>query len=195
MQPARKDGAMVAALTRVRFTADDYHRMADAGILDEDDRVELIDGEIVRMSPVGALHAGTTKKLNRLLSRTLGDTAVIGVQDPIRLADDTEPEPDLSVLRPRDDFYTESLPVPAEVLLLIEVADTSLLADRLVKIPRYARAGIPEVWLVDLDHRQIERHSGPTAEGYAAIKVIAEGQSLASSIVPTIVIRSADLLG
>jgi Uma2 family endonuclease len=185
---------VVAELTRVHFTVDDYHRMADAGILHEDDRVELIDGEIVRMSPVGAQHAGTTKILNRLLTLTLGDAAVIGVQDPVRLADDTEPEPDISVLRPRADFYTESHPVPEEILLLMEVADTSLLADRLIKIPRYARAGIPEVWLVDLDHRRIERHVGPTADGYTNVTVITGGQSLPSSVVPAVVIRADDIL-
>jgi Uma2 family endonuclease len=185
---------MAAVLTRVRFTVDDYHRMADAGILAEDDRVELIDGEIVRMSPVGAQHAGTTKKLNRLLTLTLGDAAMIGVQDPVRLADDTEPEPDISVLRPRADFYRQSHPVPPEILLLIEVADTSLLADRLVKIPRYARAGVPEVWLVDLDHRRIERHTGPAAAGYTDVTVIAAGESLPSSVLPEIVIRAHDLL-
>ncbi|MGI8915094.1 MAG: Uma2 family endonuclease [Chloroflexota bacterium] len=186
---------MAIALTRVRFTADDYHRLADAGILGEDDRVELIDGEIVRMSPVGAQHAGTTKKLNRLFNRTLGDAVVIGVQDPVRLGDDTEPEPDISVLRTRADFYTASLPVPAEILLLIRVADTSLLADRLVKIPRYARAGIPEVWLVDLDHKRIERHAGPAAEGYTDVTVIAEGQSLPSSVVQSVIIRANELPG
>lgn len=185
---------MAVELTRVRFTVDEYHRMADTGILHEDDRVELIDGEIVRMSPVGAQHAGTTKKLNRLLSRALGDAAVIGVQDPVRLADDTEPEPDISVLRPRADFYTESLPVPAEIVLLIEVADTSLLADRVVKIPRYARAGIAEVWLVDLDHRRIERYRRPSAAGYEDVTTIGPGGSLASVIAPTLVIRADDLL-
>jgi Uma2 family endonuclease len=185
---------MVAALTRVRFTVDDYHRMADAGILDEDDRVELIDGEIVRMSPIGPEHAGTTKTLNRLLTLTLGDAAMIGVQDPVRLADDTEPEPDLSVLRPRADFYRDSHPVPAEILLLIEVADTSLLADRLVKIPRYARAGIPEVWLVDLDHRRIERYRRPSAAGYEDVTTIEPGESLASVVAPKLVIRADDLL-
>lgn len=185
---------MAVELTRVRFTVDEYHRMADTGILHEDDRVELIDGEIVRMSPVGAQHAGTTKKLNRLLSRALGDAAVIGVQDPVRLADDTEPEPDISVLRPRADFYTESLPVPAEIVLLIEVADTSLLADRVVKIPRYARAGIAEVWLVDLDHRRIERYRRPSAAGYEDVTTIGPGGSLASVVAPTLVIRADDLL-
>lgn len=185
---------MVAALTRVRFTVDDYHRMAEAGILGEDDRVELIDGEIVQTSPIGAQHAGTTKKLIRPLTRTLGDTAMVSAQDPVRLADDTEPQPDISVLRPRADFYTASLPVPAEVLLLVEVADTSLLADRQVKIPRYARAGIPEVWLVDLANRRIERHTGPATEGYTDVAIIGEGESLPSSVLPAVVIRATDLL-
>lgn len=110
------------------------------------------------MIPVGSLHPGTVNRSNRLLGRAFRDTAVIAVQNPVRLADDTEPEPDLSVLRPRADLYTASIPVPAEVLLLIEVADTSLLADRLVKIPRYASAGIPA------SHRsRAGRHSAPDA--------------------------------
>jgi len=182
-------------LTRVRFNVTDYHRMIDAGILSEDDALELIDGEIVAMSPVGAHHSGTVKKLNRLLMQTLGNDAIIGVQDPIRLADDTEPEPDLSVLVPRSDFYTKSIPVPAEILLLIEVADPSLLADRLVKIPRYATAAIPEVWLVDLDNNRIERHNSPRAGVYRDVVVVGPGQVMASSVVPGVILSADQILG
>jgi Uma2 family endonuclease len=186
---------MAVELTRLRFSVDEYHRMASAGILGEDDRVELIDGEIVVMSPVGAHHSGTVNKLNRSLSRALGDKAVIGVQNPIRLTDDTEPEPDIAVLRPRADFYTESLPAPAEILLVIEVADTSLLADRMVKIPRYARAGIREAWLVDLENERIERHSGPEPGGYRDVATIARGQALASTAVRGLVLVADEILG
>jgi Uma2 family endonuclease len=187
--------AVAVELTRVRFNVDEYHRMMEAGILGEDDSVELIDGAIVAMSPVGAHHSGTVKKLNRLLGRMLGDDAVIGVQDPVRLADDTEPEPDIAVLLPRADFNTEAIPVPAEILVLLEVADTSLLADRLVKIPRYARADIGEVWLIDLDHRQIERHSGPQGGSYRDVVVIGKGQVLASTVLPAIVLAADQVLG
>ena len=185
---------MAVELTRVRFKVTDYHRMIEAGILGEDDAVELIDGEIVAMSPVGAHHSGTVKKLNHFLMQTMGNAAIIGVQDPIRLADDTEPEPDLSVLAPRADFYTKSIPVPAEILLLLEVADTSLLADRLIKIPRYAAAGIREVWLVDLDNNRIERHSGPQVGGYRDVVFIRPGQVLASTVVPGLTLAADQIL-
>lgn len=186
---------MTAELTRVRFSVADYHRMAEAGILDEDDRVELIDGEIVSMSPVGVRHSGTINRLNKLLVRTLGDAAVVAVQNPVQLTDDTEPEPDLAVLLPRDDFYTTAHPLPADVLFLIEVADSSLLADRRVKLPRYARAGIRESWLVNLEAGAIERHTDPGQEGYREVVTLAHGRRLASTAVPGLVLDSDQILG
>lgn len=172
---------MTAELTRVRFSVADYHRMAEVGILDEDDPVELIDGEIVYMSPVGVLHAGTINRLTKLLERSLGDVAVIAVQNPVQLSDDTEPEPDVAVLRPRDDFYSTAHPQPMDVLFLIEVADSSLLADRRVKVPRYGRAGVPETWLVNLEAGVIERYTQPSPDGYGVTVAFAHGQQLAST--------------
>lgn len=133
-----------------RFTVDDYNRMAETGILKEDARVELIEGEIKMMSPIGSRHASTVDRSDRALKRLLGDSYIVRVQGPILLDDYSEPQLDLAVLHFRDDFYAGGHPTPADVLLVIEVADSTLQEDRKVKMPLYARAGIPEAWLVDL---------------------------------------------
>jgi Uma2 family endonuclease len=140
--------------------------MARAGILPEDSRVELINGEIIDMAPIGSRHAAAVKQLTRILNRAVGDTAIVSVQDPIHLDPHTEPQPDLALLRPRDDFYKTAHPRAADVLLVIEVADTSLHYDREIKIPLYARHGISEVWLVDLLNNRINRFREGAADGY-----------------------------
>ena len=137
-------------LQRHRLSVDEYHRMARAGILPEDSRVELINGEIIDIAPIGSRHAATVKQLTRIVSRAVGDTAIVSVQDPIHLDPHTEPQPDLALLRPRADFYKTAHPRASDLLLITEVADTSLRYDREIKIPLYARHGIPEIWLVDL---------------------------------------------
>jgi Uma2 family endonuclease len=147
---------MAIEVARRRFTVVEYHRMGEAGILREGDRVELIDGEIVEMTPIGSRHASCVKRLNQLFVRALGDRAVVSVQDPIAIPPESEPQPDLALLRPRADFYAGGHPGPADVLLVVEVADTSAPFDRGVKIPLYARAGITEVWLVDLTTDTVE---------------------------------------
>jgi Uma2 family endonuclease len=151
---------MSTAIARKRFTVTDYYRMAETGIIHRDDRVELLDGEVRVMSPIGSWHAGVVMRLHSLLAKKLGDAAIISVQNPVRLGEFDEPEPDIAVLRPRDDFYTRSHPAATDVLLIIEVADTSLDYDRDEKLPRYAAAGVPEVWLVDLAAEAIERYCG-----------------------------------
>jgi Uma2 family endonuclease len=137
---------MAVQPTRYRFTRADYYRMAEAGILGEGDRVELIEGEIYRMSPIGPMHAGGVDRLNRLFSRTFGDAVIVRVQNPVVLDDYSEPEPDLTLLRPRADFYTGEHPNPEDILLAVEVADSSADWDRRVKAPLYVRSGIPELW-------------------------------------------------
>jgi len=174
---------MVEGISRRRFTSAEYHAMAEAGILSEDERVELIAGEIVRMAPIGSRHAGCVKRLNRQFS-LLGDRALVSVQDPIALGPSHEPEPDLAILRPREDDYTQSHPAPSDVLLLIEVADFSLDYDRTVKIPLYARAGIPEVWLVDLVQRAVEIYRQPSEGGYGDVRVLHPGDSLSPRAFP-----------
>lgn len=185
---------MAVELTHVRFSVGEYHRIAEVGIVGEDDRVELIDGELVRMSPVGSVHAATVRRLNRLLAAQAGDLLLVDIQNPLQLSDDTEPEPDVVVLRYRADFYESATPTVADAYFLIEVADSSLAYDRQVKIPRYARAGIPEVWLVDLDNRCIERHSNPTLEGYRDVVAIGSGQALASTVVSGLVLAADQIL-
>lgn len=144
-----------------RFSIADYHAMAAAGILGDDDRVELIDGEIIAMPPIGSPHGGRVKRLNGRLSAAVGDRAIVAVQDPIVLGEHSEPEPDLALLRPRADSYTDSHPVAADVLLVIEVADTSLGYDLRTKVPLYARHGVPEVWIIDILHQRALRFADP----------------------------------
>lgn len=167
---------------RRRFTVHDYHRMGEAGILHEDDRVELIEGEIVEMAAIGTRHFSCVNRLNRLLVMSVGDEAVVSVQNPVRLNEHTEPQPDLAVIRPRD--YRESLPEPDDVLLLIEVSDTTLAYDRGVKLSLYARAGIREVWIVDLPNVTIERYTGPSANGYQRADQARREQTLESIALP-----------
>ena len=149
---------------RRRFTVHDYHRMGEAGILREDDRVELIEGELVEMTAIGTRHFSCVNRLTRMLVMNVGNDAIVSVQNPVRLNEYNEPRSDLAVIRPRD--YKESLPMPEDVLLLIEVSDTTLAYDRGVKLPLYARAGIREVRIVDLPNESIARYTSPqTATG------------------------------
>jgi Uma2 family endonuclease len=170
--------------TRHRLTVADFHRIAEAGIFQEDDRVELIDGEIIDMAPIGSGHAGTVMALNRLLARALGDRAIVLVQSPVVLPEHSEPEPDLALLRPRQDFYRSGHPLPGDILLIIEVADTRLAYDRDVKIPLYARHGIPEVWLVDLEDRRLHVYTSPSASGYLECRILAAPGMLAPAELP-----------
>jgi Uma2 family endonuclease len=170
---------MALPLSRRRFNADEYERMAAAAILAEDDRVELIDGEIVEMAPIGHRHASCVNRLNRLFSLAFGDAAVVSVQNPVRLDDQSEPQPDLALLRPRADFYATGHPRPADVLLIVEVAETSGDYDRQVKLPLYARSGIPEAWLVDLQRDTVTSHRGPTADGYRTVQTLRRGEQVA----------------
>jgi len=180
-------------VTRRRFTVHDYHRMGEAGILHEDDRVELIEGEIVEMAAIGTRHFVCVNQLNRLLVRGVGDGAIVSVQNPVRLDEHSEPQPDLTVLRVRD--YRESLPGPEDVLLLIEVSDTTLAYDRNVKLPLYARAGIPEVWIVDLTGEVIERHIGPSGDSYRHVERARRGEEIRSSALPELSFGVEAVLG
>ena len=148
------------------FSRDDYYRMAAAGILGEDDRVELIEGAIIDMAPIGSRHGGAVMRLDHALQQVIGPNAQVSVQNPLLLNDRTEPQPDLLVLRPRPDFYSREHPGPADVFLLIEVAETSLVYDRDVKLPLYAAHGISEAWLVDLEGGRLGVYRQPGPAGY-----------------------------
>lgn len=166
-------GALESAplMTRHRVTVADYHRMDEAGFFAPDIRVELIEGEVIDMPAIGTRHASTVNRLTRLLTTAFGDTAIVAVQNPVRLGDYSEPQPDLLLLRPRTDFYASAHPTPADVLLLIEVADSSARYDREIKVPLYARHGVVEVWIVDLDARQVRFFRSPQGDTYADVTV------------------------
>ena len=154
-------------LPRRRLTVSDYHRMGEAGILAPDERVELIEGEIIAMPPIGPAHNGLVSRLIRLFDRAIGDRAIVQARGPVRLSDLSEPEPDLALLRPRDDFYMKRIPEAREALLLVEVADATLAKDRKVKVPLYARHGVPETWLVDVAGERVIAYREPGAGGDA----------------------------
>ena len=177
-----------------RFTVDEYHRMAEVGLLGEDERVELIGGEIVAMAPIGSRHAACVARLTRLLSRAVSD-AIVWVQNPVRLDDNTEVQPDVALLGPKHDFYVSEHPTTADVLLIIEVAETTVTYDRSVKLSLYAAAGVPEVWLIDLGADVVETYRSPTGESYSDVETIqAEGQ-LTSLAFPAASFGLESLLG
>lgn len=178
-----------------RFTVADYHRMAEVGILGEDSRVELIRGHIVDMAPIGAPHLGAVNRLTRLLVVMLAGRAVVSVQNPVRLDDGSEPEPDLAVLKSRADDYGLATPRADEVLLLIEVSDSTLQHDRDVKLPLYAESGIPEFWLVDLGGPAVEVYRQPSGGRYAqALRAGIDG-ALTIEALPGVTLTVSDVFG
>jgi Uma2 family endonuclease len=184
-----------AAVPRWRFTVDEYYRMAKAGILGEDDRVELIDGELIKMSPIGSRHAAAVSRCNYLFQRAFGDRAIVNVQNPVRLDPYSEPQPDVALLRPQPDFYARAHPGARDVLLIIEVVDTSARYDRLVKLPAYARFGIPEVWLLHLPRGWLEVHRDPSPDGYRQVRRYRRGERVSPLAFPDVAISVDDLLG
>lgn len=161
-----------------RFSVDEYHRIADAGLFGDNDHVELVEGEIIDMAPIASRHAACVNRLNRLLVSRLGERAIVSVQSPVRLGDLSEPQPDVAVLSPRSDFYAGSHPGPADVVVVVEVADTTVGWDRGVKVPLYGRAGVVEVWVVDLAAERVEVSRRPGADGYAESHRAGRGDQL-----------------
>lgn len=157
---------------RRRLTVDDFAKMCEAGILSADDRVELIDGELVEMPPMGPPHAGIVNHLAKILILHLGDRADVRVQSSVLLSRFTQPEPDLAVVRPDLDHYLQRHPDPGDILIAIEVADSSLAYDREEKMPRYAAAGVPEAWLVNVRARTITVYTEATSTGYRASRTL-----------------------
>jgi Uma2 family endonuclease len=183
-----------SVLQRHRLTVDEYYRMAEAGVLAPGARVELIEGEVVDMAPIGTWHASTVKKLIALLSAATQGHAIVAVQDPLRLSDASEPQPDLMLLRPRTDFYAQAHPGPADVLLLIEVSDSTAAYDRGIKLDLYAKHGVAEVWIVDLDNNVVRffRHGDGTA--YTDITATETPRATPVAALPGISIDLANLL-
>jgi Uma2 family endonuclease len=185
---------MVVEITRRRFTADDYQRMGRAGILSRADRVELIDGEIVAMAPIGPRHCAAVDRANRTMVMLVGDRAIVRVQGSVRLDVFHEPEPDLVLLRPRKDFYASAHPGPSDILLIVEIAESSLEYDRRVKAPMYARLGVPEYWLADLVAEDLSCYSRPEGGAYQDVQQYHRGQIAAPRLLPDCSIAVDDLL-
>ncbi len=155
-----------------------WRTLIDAGFFHEDDRLELLNGEIVEMSPIGSHHAASVRRLEEFLGQAYGELALISSQNPIQAGAGSEPEPDIALLVPRADFYASAHPGPQEILLLIEVADSSLEVDREVKGPIYAEAGIPEYWIVNLPERRIEVYRNPTSTLYKSMELFLEHEQI-----------------
>lgn len=179
------------ALTRRRFTVAEYYRLAEVGVLHEDDRIELIDGELIEMAAIGLAHAQAIVTLDELANSMVVKSARVSVQNPIHLGPRTEPQPDLALIRRR--LYTVTHPTPADIFLVIEVADSSLSYDRDVKLPLYAEAGIAEVWIVNLNGRTIERYSSLRDGRYTQITIAVPGDTLASLSLPALIVPVAQV--
>ncbi len=162
-----------------RLTATEFRRMAEAGILREDDRIELIEGVLIDMAPIGSRHASVVARLNAWLAGAAGGRFIVFPQNPVSLSEHSQPQPDLALLKPREDYYRRALPAAEDVLLLIEVADTTLDYDKTTKVPLYAKSGIAEVWLVNLPDAVIEVFREPSAHGYARVTRIERGERIA----------------
>ena len=198
MNESRTAGASTIAAAPPRhwkLTAEQYRRMGEVGILCEDDRVELLEGELYAMAPIGDWHNAGTDSFNRRLDRGIGDRGIVRVQGSFRLSPNSEPEPDILVLRFRPDFYRSGPPGPEDVLLLVEVADTTLAYDRDFKLPLYARAGIPEVWIVNRAALQIEVYREPEGNTYRSVTLVAREGTVTPLAFPDLSIPVREIVG
>ena len=183
-----------AWVARYRFDVHQYHTMAKAGVLREDDRVELIDGEIIAMSARGPAHVGAVNFSAMFWVMSLRERAVVQIQSSVRLDEWNEPEPDVAILKPRDDFYASRHAGPDDVLLLIEVSDTTLRYDRRIKLALYARFGIPEFWIVNIRARSIEVYTDPVNGEYTSLQTFRRGQTATPTAFPDVVLPVADVI-
>ena len=176
------------------FTVDEYYRMAEVGILGPEDRVELIDGEIFEMSPIGSRHLACVNRATRLFVSTCANRVVVSVQNPLQLSNYTEPEPDVVLLKPRSDEYAAKKPMAEDALLVIEVAETTLKFDRRVKLPRYAKAGIPEVWIENLVDDVLLVYRDPIGNRFATELTLRPGESVSPIAFPDAIFAIDQLL-
>jgi Uma2 family endonuclease len=186
---------MSVQLLKRKFTVEQYHKMAESGILTEDDRVELIRGEIVEMSPIGRRHAACVSRLVRLFTQRLETRVIVSPQNPVELDNTSQPQPDVALLQPRADFYESGHPQSSDIFLLVEVADTTIEIDREIKIPLYAEDNIAEVWLVDINEQCLEVYRQPAPIGYQSIQKFQRGQTLSIQAFPDIEITVDEILG
>lgn len=177
------------------FTVSEYERMGQTGVLPADARVELIEGEIIETSPIGSPHAACVDVVARFLNKQIEEAAIVRVQNPIVLNDFSEPQPDIAILEFREDFYRTAHPRPQDVLLVIEVADSTLEYDRQVKMPLYARGGIPEALIFNLAEEQFEYYSLPKAGRYQVTRILSRGEQFKSTNVPGVILKVDEVFG
>ncbi|MEL6720621.1 MAG: Uma2 family endonuclease [Bacteroidota bacterium] len=192
---AETKAAKKTAVWKRLFTVEEYHAMGEAGILHEDDPIELINGEIIEMSPIGTLHFSCVNRLNRLLNKIVDEDAIVSPQNPVRLNNMTEPEPDITVLKNREDEYKEALPTGEDVLLLIEVADSTLRYDQKIKLPLYAASGVPEVWIVNLNKDKIFVYTDPQDGEYQSKQTFEGEAMITASVISQIQLSPEQILG
>ena len=186
---------MSAEVATYRFSVEEFNKLGEAGIFDEGDRVELLDGEIIVMSPIGRDHAGIVLRLNAVLNQRLGPRALVNPQNPAVLDDYSEPLPDFTLLKPKRDFYTSGHPRPADILLLIEVSDTTLAYDRGRKLRKYAEREIREVWIVNVKERGIEQFREPEGASYSFSRVHRRGEWISIEAFPDVEFEIQELIG
>lgn len=186
---------MAVQILRKKFTVGQYHQMIESGILTERDRVELLQGEIIEMSPIGRQHAACVDRLTELFVRELGFRAIVRVQNPIQLSNSSEPQPDFAILQRRSDFYADGHPQSQDVFALVEVSDTTIEFDRTVKVPLYAKDNIAEVWIVDLNAEAVQIYREPSASGYQQLQTFRRGQSVSFQAFTDIQFTVDQLLG
>ncbi|MFN0124136.1 MAG: Uma2 family endonuclease [Blastocatellia bacterium] len=186
---------MALPLAHKLFTVSEYFRMIELGVLNEDDRMELLEGEIIKMAAIGPGHAACLERLADYLAAKIKKLAMVRRQNPIGLSDISAPEPDIVLVKPRDDYYIGSHPKPDDVILVIEVAETTAETDRHYKIPMYARAGIPEAWLIDLVKDRIEVYTQPADGIYREIRITTRDQRVISEALPNLKLKADDILG
>jgi Uma2 family endonuclease len=175
---------MATEISKRLFTVHDYHRMVDAGILREGDRVELIRGEVLAMSPIGPRHNAAILRANYTLSRIVEDKALVGVQGSIRLDEYDEPQPDIYLLCPKEDFYASGHAGPSDIFLIIEMADSSLEYDQEIKMPLYAETGVPEYWIADIRNDRLITYGDPVKNAYTSILEFHRGDKVAPRLLP-----------
>ena len=185
-------GAPLTVPRRLLSVAE-FHRIGEAGVLCEDDRIELVEGEMIEMAPIGSRHLAKVNRLARLLSVAVGDLAIVSVQNPIALPPHNEPQPDIALLKPRADDYESALPTTDDILLVIEVADTTLNYDRDTKLPIYARHGIAEVWLVDITGQKLTVHREPGPKGYSRLLTTERRDTIAPLLCANAAIQLSEL--
>jgi len=184
-----------SGVARKRFRVEDFRRMTEVGILPEESGWEIIDGFLIDKMSIGSKHAGIVNILNRKLLVLLGDRAVVSVQNPVHVDDYNEPEPDIALLKPREDFYTKKLPTPNEVLLVIEVSDSTVEYDRETKKLLYARAEIEEFWLINLKENTVECYFSPKNGNYRLAQILEAGEKVESKTIENLTLKVEEILG